>query len=190
MNEVAAVILVGGKSARMGRNKAMLPYKGKRLVDVVVDVVRQAGITKIYVSGEMEGYDSLPDLLAGRGPVGGICSSAVALHKTYASALFIPVDMPHITVEFLHMLMQEEKRAACHFEDHPLPCMIPLDSRTMRQVDVANQTLARNQELSVKSFLAGLEAQALPVPVYLEKALTNTNTPEQWQEAAHESAHQ
>lgn len=54
----------------MGQDKATLPYKDKRLADVVADVVWQAGIAKIYVSGELEGYDSLPDLLAERGPVG------------------------------------------------------------------------------------------------------------------------
>ncbi|MFO1242050.1 MAG: NTP transferase domain-containing protein [Rickettsiales bacterium] len=44
MDELAAVILVGGKSSHMGQDKASLPYKGKRLVDVVAKVVREAGI--------------------------------------------------------------------------------------------------------------------------------------------------
>ena len=69
MDDLAAVILVGGKSSRMGHNKASLPYKGKRLVDVIAEVVREAGIENIYVSGEIDGYISLPDLLADRGPM-------------------------------------------------------------------------------------------------------------------------
>lgn len=182
MNEIAAVILVGGKSSRMGQDKATLPYKGKRLVDVVAEVVRQAGITSIYVSGEMEGYDSLPDLLAERGPMGGICSSAVRLCLNHSHALFVPVDMPHIHAELLRSLMTEEQKA-CHFEGHPLPCIIPLDKKTMRQVDAAAQTLARKQKLSVKSFLATLGAKSIAVPPQLERALANTNTPGEWQEA-------
>ncbi len=189
MDEIAAVILVGGKSSRMGQDKASLPYQGKRLVDVVAEVVRRTVTARIYASGEVEGYDSLPDLLAERGPVGGICSSAVRLYKQYARALFIPVDMPLIDGELLQLLMTEEK-PTCHFEGHPLPCVISLDRKTMRQIDAAAQMLARKQRLSVASFLERLEACAISVPSRLEKALTNTNTPGDWKEIDHESTHQ
>lgn len=182
MNNIAAVILVGGKSSRMGQDKASLPYKEKRLVDVVADAVREAGIENIYVSGEINGYTSLPDLLAERGPMGGICSSAVRLCQKYTHALFIPVDMPLINVEPLRLLMLHEQ-SACHFDGHPLPCTIPLDKKTMRQIDAAAQRLARKQNLSVRTFLTDLGATAITPPEHLQKALTNTNTPEEWQEA-------
>lgn len=188
MNDVAAVILVGGKSSRMGQDKATLPYQGKRLVDVVAEVLRQAGIARVYVSGELEGYDSLPDLLAERGPVGGICTSAARLCQRYMRAMFIPVDMPYVSEELLQALILQP--TASYFEGHPLPCIVSLDKKTMRQIEAIAQALARNQKLSVKSFLAGLGANAIPVPAHLEKALTNTNTPEEWEEITHESAHQ
>jgi molybdopterin-guanine dinucleotide biosynthesis protein A len=180
MDDLAAVILVGGKSSRMGQDKASLPYKGKRLVDVVADAVREAGIENIYVSGEIDGYTSLPDLLLDRGPMGGICSSAVRLHKQYERVLFIPVDMPHINAELLNLLIAES--TACHFKNHPLPCQLLLERKTMRQLDAAAQTLARKQKLSVKSFLVDLGSAAITPPEHLQKALTNTNTPEEWQE--------
>lgn len=180
MDNLAAVILVGGKSTRMGRDKALLPYKGKRLVDVMAEVVREAGIETIYVSGEIDGYDSLPDLLEERGPMGGICSSAVRLHNQYQRILFIPVDMPLLSAELIHLLMTQP--VTCHFEHHPLPCLLALDKKTMRQLDASAQTLAHKQKLSVQSFLADLGAQVIEIPASLEKALTNTNTPEQWQE--------
>lgn len=183
MAELAAVILVGGKSSRMGRDKATLPYKGKRLVDVVAGVVREAGIENIYVSGEIDGYASLPDLLTERGPMGGICSSAVRLHKHYARVLFIPVDMPHVSTALIHALIHHEQAdVACYFEQHPLPCLLLLDKKTMRQIDACAQILACTQKLSVQSFLAAVGAQALATPEHLQKALTNTNTPEEWQE--------
>lgn len=183
MTDMAVVILVGGKSSRMGRDKATLPIQGKRLVDVVARVVREAGLDSIYVSGEMEFYPSLPDLLAERGPVGGICSSAVRLYKTHAGALFIPVDMPRLNTELLRHLISAYHGNACHFEDHPLPCILPLDRKTMRHIDASAQTLARKQTLSVKAFLKSVEAETIPVPEHLKPALTNTNTPEEWQEA-------
>ena len=180
MDDLAAVILVGGKSSRMGRDKATLPYKGKRLVDAVADVVREAGIASVYVSGAIEGYPSLPDLIAERGPMGGICSSAVRLHKQYERVLFVPVDMPHLSPELLRLLIAET--STCHFENHPLPCQLLLERKTMRQLDAAAQTLARKQKLSVRTFLTDLGAVEITPPEHLQKALTNTNTPEEWQE--------
>ncbi len=190
MTDMAAVILVGGKSSRMGRDKATLPYRGKRLVDLLVEVVLEAGLDSIYVSGEMEGYPSLPDLIAERGPVGGICSSAVKLYKTHASALFIPVDMPCLRAELLHHVISAYQGNACYFEKHPLPCILPLDRKNMRHIDAAAQMLARKQNVSVRAFLKSVEAEAIFVPEHLKPALTNTNTPEEWQEATHESTHQ
>lgn len=190
MNDMAAVILVGGKSSRMGRNKATLPYRGKQLVDVVAGVVREAGIHDIYFSGEIAGYPSLPDLFVEYGPVGGICSSAVRLYKIHASALFIPVDMPRLNAELLRCLISTYQRNACHFENHPLPCILPLDRKTTRRIDAGTQTLARKQNVSVRAFLKSVEAEAVPVPEHLKPALTNTNTPEEWQEATHESTYQ
>ena len=180
MDDLAAVILVGGKSSRMGQDKASLPYKGKRLVDVVADAVQETGINNIYVSGEIDGYTSLPDLLLERGPMGGICSSAVRLHKQYERVLFIPVDMPHLSPELLRLLMAET--SACHFKNHPLPCQLLLDRKTMRQLDAAAQTLARKQTLSVRTFLTDLGVVEITPPEHLQMALTNTNTPEEWQE--------
>jgi molybdopterin-guanine dinucleotide biosynthesis protein A len=192
LDECAAVILTGGKSSRMGHDKASLLFRGKPLLDVVADVMRAAGMKTIHVSGGVGGigivsggadYVPLPDRLADGGPMVGICSSAVPLHGRYACALFIPVDMPLMSAAVPRMLIEHGRAgAACHFEHHPLPCLLPLDQKTMRQIDAAGQMLARGDRLSVKSFLIGLGADVLAVPAHLEKALTNTNTPEEWRE--------
>lgn len=181
MDNIAAVILAGGKSSRMGQDKATLPMKGTRLIDVVADAIRQAGVQDIYVSGKVDGYVSLPDLFMERGPMGGICSCVARLGKQYARLIFVPVDMPHMSSELLQMLIAQS--ATCHFKNHPLPCFLPLGKKTMRRLEAAARSLARKQTLSVKSFLAALGATAIATPEYLQTALTNTNTPQQWQEA-------
>lgn len=189
MIDLAAVILVGGKSSRMGRDKATLPYQGKRLVDVVAETARAAGIPRIYVSGMLDGYTSIPDLVSGRGPASGICTCALRLSGNHERLLFLPVDMPHLSPELLQTLLGAEPGASCYFENHPLPCILPLSKENMRHIDAATRTLANKQELSVKSLLEALGAKAIAVQEHLKRALTNTNTPEQWREAMHESAH-
>ena len=44
----AAVILAGGKSRRMGKNKAWLPLGGRRVIDVIAE--RMTGFEEVFVS--------------------------------------------------------------------------------------------------------------------------------------------
>lgn len=192
MNNVAAVILVGGKSTRMGQDKATLPYQGKRLVDVVAGVVRSADVSTIYVSGEVEGYPAIPDHVPACGPVGGIASCLMQLEKMYGRLLFIPVDMPCLTPELIQLLVSQPADRACHVEGHPLPCMVPVQPQTMRCTDEVFQSLSNGHAISVKSFLDRLGARVMHAPdaTVARHAFTNTNTPEEWREATHASAHQ
>ena len=48
---ISAIILSGGKSSRMGRDKCDLIYGGKTLINVQVDKIRQIGIDDIVASG-------------------------------------------------------------------------------------------------------------------------------------------
>jgi molybdopterin-guanine dinucleotide biosynthesis protein A len=182
MNDVAAVILVGGKSSRMGQDKALLPYKGKRLVDVVADTIRAAGVSRVYVSGKIADYPSFPDLLSECGPVSGICSCILRLSMNYKRLLFIPVDMPYLTEDLIRLLVDCPAHQPHHMVNHPLPCIIPTDETAIRHADSCIQELVKKRKLSVKEFLAGLNAISVPLPEQMDKALTNTNTPEEWQE--------
>lgn len=183
MNELAAVILVGGKSSRMGQDKASLPYKGKRLVDVVADTIRSAGVSRVYVSGKITDYPSFPDLLSECGPVSGICSCILRLSMNYKRLLFVPVDMPYLTADLIRLLVDCPAHKPHYIEGHPLPCIVPTDETTTRHADKCIQELVKKRKLSVKEFLASLNAAFVPLPEQMEKALTNTNTPEEWQEA-------
>ena len=182
MDDVAAVILVGGKSSRMGQDKALLPYKGKRLVDVVADTIRSAGVSRVYVSGKIADYPSFPDLLSECGPVSGICSCILRLSMNYKRLLFVPVDMPYLTEELIRLLVGCPAHKPHHIENHPLPCIIPTDETATRRADSCIQELVKKRKLSVKEFLASLNATSVPLSGQMEKALTNTNTPEEWQE--------
>ncbi|MBC8551622.1 MAG: molybdenum cofactor guanylyltransferase, partial [Candidatus Brocadiales bacterium] len=72
-----AVILVGGKSSRMGSNKAFLKLKGKTFIEMQIELLREM-FDEIFISvntsSEYE-YLNLPifkDIYPGKGPLGGI----------------------------------------------------------------------------------------------------------------------
>lgn len=187
----AGIILAGGKSSRMGKDKALLPWQGARLVDVVAGVLCQAGIADVYVSGAVEGYINISDILRDKGPVGGICACVQDLQSLYARLLFVPVDMPLLSAASIRALLEKEgKHDALHYEDRPLPCLLQLNERTVSYVQHVQMEIAGGMTYSVKRFLVGLKTPALPVSNTAKDSLINTNTPQEWQEATHESAHQ
>jgi molybdopterin-guanine dinucleotide biosynthesis protein A len=94
---VTGFVLAGGKSTRMGRDKALLEWRGRTLLDHMLDLLRGAAD-----STQVVGRDHLPDLLPGRGPLSGI---ATALETSSTNAnLILAVDLPHLTTDFLKYL--------------------------------------------------------------------------------------
>ena len=96
-----AGVLVGGRSRRMGRPKALLPHvRGGTLVEHVVHVARSAA-TRVFLLGQAEGLpaaldevDRLPDAHENAGPLGGLCSLLLVAEKQWA--FLVACDMPNL----------------------------------------------------------------------------------------------
>ena len=108
--EASAVILAGGESKRMGRDKAWLEIDGKPLIQLAVEKVRALGIREIFISGRVgEDYSALNspvlfDLEPGFGPIGGI---ERGLHEcTSLLLLVLAVDLPHMSVSVLGKMLE------------------------------------------------------------------------------------
>jgi molybdopterin-guanine dinucleotide biosynthesis protein A len=87
-------VLAGGRSSRMGRDKALLNWHGQTLLEHMIDLL-QAVANPVQVVGR----DPVPDRLPGLGPLSGI---ATGLEATSTDAnLFVAVDLPCLTKEFL-----------------------------------------------------------------------------------------
>ncbi|MGD9681552.1 MAG: molybdenum cofactor guanylyltransferase, partial [Candidatus Obscuribacterales bacterium] len=84
---LTALILCGGRSRRMGRPKAFLPYESSTVIAHIVDTITPIFTEVLLVSNEPESYEDLgvdvvKDILPYRGPMGGILSGLlVAAHE-------------------------------------------------------------------------------------------------------------
>lgn len=114
-SDASGYVLAGGKSSRMGQDKALLELAGKPLVLRAVEKLRQV-CGEVSILGkreELEVYAPLVrDLHEGCGPLGGI--EAALAHSTKAWNLFMAVDMPFLPVGFLDAWVRgvlEKKRA-------------------------------------------------------------------------------
>ena len=104
----SAVILAGGKSARMGRDKAFLETGGQTLLARQIQLAHELGAAEIFISGRA-GVDYsafscrvLQDKFSEAGPLAGI---ERALNVATSPVLLVlAVDLPDMSAELLRRL--------------------------------------------------------------------------------------
>ena len=102
-----AVILVGGKSSRMGTNKAFLELKGKTFIELQIELLREM-FDEISISANTPSeyeYLNLPifkDIYPGKGPLGGIYTSLI--NSSSLHTFMLACDMPFVGPELIKHL--------------------------------------------------------------------------------------
>jgi molybdopterin-guanine dinucleotide biosynthesis protein A len=107
---ITGVILAGGKSSRMGQNKALMALGGKRLVDRVVAVMCGVFDALLMVTNTPEVYADLgvpmvQDVWPEKGSLGGIYSAIHHVDTPYC--LVVACDMPFLQAEMLRYLLTQ-----------------------------------------------------------------------------------
>lgn len=104
----SAVILAGGRSSRMGRDKAWLEVGGQTLLARQIGLAHKLGAAEIFISGRADedysGFDCrvLQDKFLDAGPLAGI---ERALHATTSPLLLVlAVDLPAMDPKLLRQL--------------------------------------------------------------------------------------
>jgi molybdenum cofactor guanylyltransferase len=108
---LCAFILAGGKSSRMGENKAQLKLHGKTLLEIAVEKAREV-VADVSVVGPRASFgpDAIEDIFPGCGPLGGIHAALANSHSDLN--LILAVDTPFVETRFLRFLL-EQAQAAC-----------------------------------------------------------------------------
>jgi molybdopterin-guanine dinucleotide biosynthesis protein A len=114
--QCSAVLLAGGKSSRMGRDKALLEFGGRPLWQHQLETLRRLSPAQLLLSGPARnGIEGVPDEMEDAGPLGGIAS---ALKRTATPLLVVlAVDLPYMTSELLGSLL-----AKCQADCGIVPC--------------------------------------------------------------------
>lgn len=179
----AGYILTGGRSSRMGRDKALLPWNGTTVAEHLAEMLRPFA-NPVTLIGEPSRYAQLnlpclADLRPGLGPLAGL-ETALSTTKTDWN-LILPCDVPQIDATILRQLL-----APLHQTDVTTIVlrdgtgqMHPLCALYHRDCLAVVQRALNAGELRVMSVVETLR----PVYVNIPRRLRNLNTPEEWEAA-------
>jgi molybdenum cofactor guanylyltransferase len=188
---IYGLILAGGRSKRMGRDKALLAYHGKSQIEWTADRARLI-CQRVFLSVRADqardaGRSGLPqivDRLTGKGPIAGIVA-AQAMAPDVAW-LALACDLPFIDEETLRYLAaaRDPRRVATAYRStfdglpEPLCAIFEPQSRALMEEYIATgndcprKFLIRNDALLIEQ----------PHP----QALNNINTPDEFRTASAE----
>ncbi|MDP3353512.1 MAG: NTP transferase domain-containing protein [Flavobacteriaceae bacterium] len=103
------LVLVGGKSERMGTDKSSLAYFGINQREHLFNLLQKNVSGDVYISSRKEQdfnhQNLIPDTFLGLGPYGGICS-AFMQHPNNAF-LVVAADLPFVDDELLQLLISK-----------------------------------------------------------------------------------
>ena len=125
------LLLAGGKSSRMGEDKAGLLLDGESFLSCQIKKAEKLGIREVYVSGHDAGgcvfrnekikssihIQVISDIYRERGPLGGLHACMKGMDTPYC--LVLPVDVPQLPVKMLEdlLLAHEDRLGAVDSEE-------------------------------------------------------------------------
>ena len=186
MVKTAAGILAGGKSSRMGKNKASLTWNGDTFLHTLIDACRD--FPEIYVSvDDREKYRDLSCTLVEDeekeyGPLEGIYQVLKQMDAPYA--VMLATDMPMISREFLKALVSnitgEEDCLVLRREGRPQP----LCSVYAKSILPVVEHMRRNREHKPGLLFQRVNTRYLDLEElgFGEAVIANVNTPEEYEQ--------
>jgi molybdenum cofactor guanylyltransferase len=191
--QTSGIILAGGSSSRMGKNKALLPLPGNQAVTFVEHLVSLLEVfcleTLIVARDQAHARDyDFPgvrvtiDEIPGIGPLMGLYSGLNAINTTHA--LVVAVDLPCIQPALLSFLLSQPLTTDTLLVPlvHNIPqVLLALYPRSLLPI-IKEQLLQGRRDLRCLLQVAPVqfveEAQLLKVDPQLRSFL-NVNTPEE-----------
>ena len=106
MADLSAFVLAGGRSSRMGADKAFLRLDGRTLLERAIDLLH-ALTSEVYIVGPADKFAAfgqvIEDRYAGRGPLAGIHAALAASDSDLN--LILAVDLPRVDELLLRLLV-------------------------------------------------------------------------------------
>jgi len=118
--KISGFILAGGKSSRMGTDKALLMFQNEPLLKHMIKLI-EPFCQSVKISGQNIDYkyfniEMVPDMFSGFGPIAGIYSSLYNSSSDWN--LLVSVDVPFVNDELFRYLILNIGEFDCIIPEH------------------------------------------------------------------------
>lgn len=170
---LSAVLLAGGESRRMGKNKATLLFHGEPLWQHQLKLLRKLQPVEIFVSARTDpawrpnDVDLVLDATPSHGPLSGLAAALARIRSNHLLALAI--DMPFMTADYLQSL-GKQIRSGCGVvpkighRAEPLAAIYPTEA----MVDI--RAALRGPDFSLQSLVQQLIGNGKLRPIRVGKS--------------------
>jgi len=191
---IGCIILAGGKSKRMGRDKSLIEYHGKAMLEYLVyKMVPLFGEVLVVVDDKnkkkgicLEGATVVEDLIQNSGPLAGVYTGLC--HSTYATNCVLTCDMPEVNqslIQTLYEFSEESYYDGYCFHSkkgglQPFPGIYQKNARFLMRV------LLDQNEYAMQRFFDFSVTRNLQYDPVWDKQFVNVNTQEDYQKAVNQ----
>lgn len=195
--DLGVIILAGGQSVRMGRNKALLRLRpdGPTLIEMVYAVAREVSKKIVISTNEGQIYTFLherciPDTFSGCGPLAGLEAGFTALGTE--AAFLLGCDMPYIYPLLLHLLKGVRQPGDAviplNADGHPEPLCALYYWSCLASL----RAYLQGGDFTVRAWLQHINVMYVPFSVVkqvdqYQRSFVNLNSPQDVQEHSRES---
>lgn len=192
-NDLTGLVLAGGESLRMGRNKAFLELDGRPLIRIVIERLTEVCTEVLIVSGEVAPYAGLDvpvveDRFRDVGVLGGLHAGLAA--ASHDLTLAVGCDMPFLKPEVLRAFAAWAESYDAAILEHN-GYLEPLHGAYRRTCLLPIEAAIRAGKRRIVSFFPQVRVRTItltevaPLDPQLE-SFRNLNTPEEWEVAREE----
>jgi molybdopterin-guanine dinucleotide biosynthesis protein A len=191
VDPVTAFVLAGGKSSRMGRDKAFLELEGRTLLSWALEAAH-AVTASTWIVGSAAKFAAfgpiVEDAYSGRGPLAGI-HAALSGSATNLN-LILAVDLPFIQSDLLqYLIAQARESPAVVVVPRTEEGLQPLCAVYRRQFAEAAEASLRAGKNKIDSLFAEvdtrvIEPEELELNGFRQEMFRNLNTEQDWKAAS------
>lgn len=184
---MTGIVLAGGKSSRMGHNKALMEWQGQTLIERTLQVLRSVFSEVLISANDPVLYESLgeriiPDRYLNRGPIGGLYSSLQ--EARFEHAFFVACDMPFLSADVIRFLANftgcESPIVVPDVDGlHPLHAFYPKGCLPLIEKKLETNRL-KLLELYSDYPVRTIRKEEFQRFSNIERYFYNVNTPEEW----------
>ncbi len=107
-SEITGIVLAGGKSSRMGREKGLVMFRGRPFIQYGIDLLSRYAGQILISSGNPDylpfGLELVPDSITGQGPAAGLAASLKQSKTSWN--LVVACDLPFLEPELIDGLLE------------------------------------------------------------------------------------